>query len=458
MSPVAGTRSLAGLFLSTSPVDDAVWMLRLLPLWWVLGVEQLLTPVLFGWASVKAVWMRRGQVVVPPGMFAYLTFLFAMGCSALCITEGYRYVTFLRTFGVYLGGALLYFSVVNTVRDEDDCRRLVDAVAFAIGASCLLAVAGQLGFRPEVHSAIGRVLPGWIRNSAYGSSIAVRTVGHPSWFTGIGQYFRVSSFFVTPTLFSAALAVTMPMLAARWWIAPTPASRVRAGTLLAAAGLALLMTTGRISILASFVGCGVLGTWVAYRRNGSLVAILAGAGLALGGTVLLGLALADAGANPVGAAQAKIEAAALARGGGSYGARSYIYRKTWQGYLESPLFGWGTQRHLPNFPYPAGSHSHWFGHLYKYGAFGLLAFLALALAVGRACWPPPPGPEGDDPPRVLALAGFACLVSAALNMATDVLDLDAMVWTLLWVEISAVVALRALLDGRPEARGMVPEP
>lgn len=458
MSPEGRGAGIGGLFLATSPVDDTVWMLRLFPLWWVLGVEQLLAPLLFGWAAVKAVWMRRGHVVLPPGMLAYVTFLFAMGCSALLIVEGYRYITFLRTFGVYVGGALLYFSVVNTATEVEDSRRILDAVAFAMGAACLAAVLGIVGVRPEVHSAMGRLLPGWVRGTAYGGSIAVRTLGHMSWFSVIGRYFRASSLFVTPTLFSAALAVTLPVLLARWWIAPTRPSRWRAGGLVVTAFACLLMTTGRVSILSGTVGCGILVTWLAYRRNGSLVAVAAGALLALAGLGTLGLALTDAGASPVGAAQARIEAAALARGGGSYGARSYIYRKTWQGFLESPLFGWGTQRHLPNFPYPAGSHSHWFGHLYKYGIFGLLAFLTLATSVWRATRPPRPPPEGDDAPRVLIVAGQASLVAAALNMATDVLDLDAMVWTILWIQISAVVALRANLEVAEGARGSLSDP
>jgi uncharacterized Tic20 family protein len=129
--------------------------------------------------------------------------------------------------------------------------------------------------------------------------------------------------------------------------------------------------------------------------------------------------------------------------------------------VERPVFGWGTERDIVDLAYPAGSHSHHLGVLFKFGIVGFAAYVALGLALWIATSfrraRPVVDREGREMVRFLRYARWT-LVTAALIGFTSVLDLDATVALLLSAVLAVAIAARRLialhgLDPAVEANG-----
>lgn len=105
---------------------------------------------------------------------------------------------------------------------------------------------------------------------------------------------------------------------------------------------------------------------------------LLAAGLASACVVALGLTVASLG--PFQLADTLLGTFRDARAGSS-AARDLIYSASWQGFLESPVFGWGWvgPSVIDEEELPIGSHSTFYGTLYT---GGLVTFAALVLATG----------------------------------------------------------------------------
>jgi O-antigen ligase len=425
-------------FVDTSPLWDVRWLLVLLPVWWLLGMEQFIWVVGFGWAAVKSAYRRGGCLVWLSPQRWFLAFLFVYLISGLFIVESFRYITFVRNFSAYLAAFFLLLVIVNEVRSWREIKVVGQAALIAVGASALLGLFGMLHiWRPSFTSAIGQVMPAWIADTDYGARIAARSIGQWGWFLGLGRYFRLSGFFLFATSYASALVFVFPFFVF-CWRRQRGLKRLWIVFFLILLGMNLLFTTARVSFVALLGGLTYFLFYASVRRRlwrGTAVfAIL----LLIGGILLTVLAESwhGDGATVIEQAQQSVDTFLRARGGGSFDDRFRVYEHTLRGVGQRPLFGWGTERDFANFPYPAGSHNEYLAILYRQGGIGFLVFLGMLWSAWRHTHPVP----SDDGNKERFLRyGRWFFVIVLINGLGTVPIVDATVYVIQWSFLALLI-------------------
>lgn len=441
-------RAPAAAFLSTAPLRDVELLILLFPLWWVLGVEQWIPTVILAWSALKLAVARRRFVISWTALWMSLL-LGAMVASSLFIVETERYVTFARNLSVHLSAFLVLIVVLTEARSWRDVRRLLRAVAVAMA---IAGVVGAIGFTRladiRFASPFGALLPAWIRATDYGGTIAVRSIGSETWFAGLGSYVRVDSMFLFSTMYAAALALTIPVVA---FLVET--SRGSSRLAWASIGLLLLanlvFTTGRVSTLALLAGAA----FFALVRLRALSRVVAGLLVAIGLVSTVAFV-------PPAAAGDTVETVVLARGSGSLNSRLLIYRETLEGVARRPALGWGTERDIDveGFKYPAGSHSFYLATLYRHGAIGFMLLALLLASSWRGSRPVARSAADErlsDAQRFLYYGRWSLVALLVLGLTT-VPDVDAFLYLMAWTVLGSVLATRRIIVGRDERRAGSP--
>jgi O-antigen ligase len=432
----------------SGPIRGVGLTLVMLPLWWVMGLEQFIWPVVLGCIATTVVLTRREWVWVGAARWLAL-FVVIHVISGLFIVESFRLITFSRNLGAYVAGLCLLIIVPSCARSWQDIRFLLLSLLWLLLGSLIVGALGVFDvWRPTFTSAVGSVAPGNLAGSSYGSRIATRSAGDVGWFFGF-TYFRVTSMFMYATIYGTTLAVLTPIVL---FIVTRIRSRM---VLLLAAGLLpvlalnLVFTTARVAFLALVLSGMVFALF--YSKRSRMTWLV----LSFGLLALLPLAVGGGALPAVGDT---VSSVVLARGEGSYVSRMAVYQATLSGVTERPIFGWGTERDVPGLRFPAGSHSHYLGILYKQGVVGLLVFLALLASVWRDTRPVPLSSiKGQDGGHASLLRfGRWAFILIVINGATDVLDLDATTMVVIWTVIATLIATRRQLLFPPEST--VPQP
>ena len=431
-------------FVTTSARHDVMLVVGGLPLWWALGVDQFVYPLLLTVPTLKVLVTRR--IVVSPVLVALAAFLAVYLASAAFIVEDERYLTFAKNLSTYVSALMLVIVVPAAVRSWTEARTLLVILALSMGAAGvigILAVSGIL--RVTFTSPFGALLPAPIADTALGRNIVERSWGWTSWFAGLGSYFRVKSVFLWPTSYAPALTLVLPAVV---FLAATSRRRVTralfygTGLLLA---VNLVFTTGRAAAVALVAGAGY---WYLVARPVTTWWWRALALATMGCAAVLIVAI-EPGALDVAD---RVHELVFARGAGSPTSRWTIYAQTLAGVAERPLLGWGTERTIPGvadtFIYPAGSHSYLLGTLYRQGALGMIAFLVLwwvtwratAPVVNRGCR----RVVGGGSAAAFLAVGRGIVVSALLMSLTVAFDVDASLMLVWWTLVALFVAVRRL--------------
>ena len=428
-------------FLETDPLYDVRWGLLLLPLWWALGIEQFVWPVLFGWAALKMLYIQRLQVRVNGPVRWFALFLAIIIISALFIVEPERWLTYFRNFGAFLAGFLALLIISNRAREWRDIERLLDATLLIVLLAGLMGILAATNlWRPNFLSLAGRVLPGSVLATSYGNVVAYRTLGQFGWFIGLGLYFRLNSFFLFSNHYSSVLVYAIPFLFYKL-------ERERGlRRLLVGLGVVMLLinlvyTTGRVAALSLLGGAILFLLFYTLRRRAIFVISALALALAMWLVVLsafveYGLVGGEGGY--VSQAAGLVEEFVFARGTGSYTSRFGVYEATVQGFLQRPLFGWGTERDVEGLDLPAGSHSEYFAALYRQGLLGLLALLGLLWSVWRTTRPV--WSWAARPPGTLLRYGRWFFIGAVVNSLLNDPNVDSTTYVLLWVFMGVLVA------------------
>ena len=446
---VLAPRRLVLPFLETDPLFDVRWAVILLPVWWWLGVEQFIWPVIFGLATLKMLHLQGWRLRLNGPLRWFALFLGIVAVSGLFIVEAERWLTFWRNFGAFAAGFLVLLIVSNRARTWPAIERLLNAALLAVLIAGAVGLLGAMGvWRPSFLSLAGRMMPEAVLATSYGRAIAFRALGEFGWFVGLDLFFRLNSFFLFSNHYSSALVYAIPFLFyklgyGRGW---------RRG--LIGLGIVLLLinlvyTTGRVALL-SLLG-GALIFLVFYSLRQRVVKVLGA--LALAAAIWL-LALATTveitspgqGGGLIGGAIEAVDAFVFARGEGSYTSRFGVYEATIAGFLERPLFGWGTERDVEGLDLPAGSHSEYFAALYRQGLLGLLALLGLYLSVWRATRPSGPAAQ---PAGALLRYGRWFFITALVNSLLNDPNVDSTTYVLLWLFIALLVAAAQFTHDQP---------
>lgn len=425
-------------FLNTAPLTDVHLLIALAPLFWVVGVEQFAAPTILAWSAIK--YFLRGKRVALgiPGLLLGMLVI-SMLVSATGIDSAIRSITFMRSLAMYLMGILVGVIISGDCDTPLKVRLLLRTVVHTLAFTAALALLGIIGLTDlRFRSVAGYVLPSVLADTGYGNQIVWRSLGNPSWFQGLGNYFRVSGIFLFSTMWAAATAITLPI--AVYFVAST--RRVARFVYVVAAFLiavGLIYSTGRVAWLAISVAAVVVGA-SALRPGPRTITLLLAATMAVAAFLVV----------PTEVWIGATEGTVYARGAGSTTSRLTIYEATFEGVLERPLLGWGTERDITtveNFDLPAGSHSYYLGFLYKYGAVGLSILLAFMMIVARSVWLPSRGKRYDASPRsILVLLRFLSwsLLTAALIGLTSALDLDTNLMLIVWVVLFCALRLKRL--------------
>jgi hypothetical protein len=422
-----------------------VWLVRVsimsLPLWWILGVEQIVWCSAFGVIAAGMVISHARRIVVVPTLIAMGIFLGCYVLSAFSIIEAPRYITYVRNLSTYISVALLLLILTNAIRRFSDAEAIVRTVVWTMTFAGFVAIVSTLGIlNIQFTAPIGMVLPKSVTATNYGSRIVTRALSEESWIMGIGQYQRARGFFLYPTMLAPALGTTIPMaIYLRRW--SKGLLRMSYNVAIVVLIAALLATTARGALGALIGGGGIWFLFRPTRKPNAIWVLMIVFVLAASAIVSVLLSPIDVGA--------AWESVYYARGEGSPTHRGMVYRETLESLRESILFGWGTERDLPNSnsPFPAGSHSSYLGTLYKQGVIGLIVYLIVWWQVWKCTLYRIPNGRNDEEltrSRDLLRYGQWVVLVAVLNGITEALDLDASTMTIMWTVLATMVAVRHL--------------
>lgn len=411
----------------------------LLPIWWVLGLEQFIWPFAFGGLVLLLIYgrtlERRGIVFPAPARWA-LAFLVVQLFSSFFIVEPAWVLVFMRNFGLWLGGLCLFILVINLINfGSREFYALLGTVLLVSLLACVVGCLGVTGiFDPHFMSPLSHVLPSIVVDSEYARAMLVKswTAAESTAIFGL-ELKRPRAFFIYPNPFAGFLVLTLPLTLfycttkrkrlGRWFWLP--------GVTLTS--FAVLLTTSRAAIVSLIIGAVVLRHNLRPPLRFVLYTVIAGS-LVVAPLLLLSRL-------PSAKQQSKeiLEELITARGQ-SHRTRATVYAATLESWRDRPVFGWGTQRSprvaglSSNYP-PLGSHSTYGAILYRHGIVGLLVYLAMMLSIyGRFRR----RNLSADRTRFLVYARWAFVGNVAHAILLEV-DLDATLLMTMWLLWALVI-------------------
>lgn len=439
-------------FVDSDPLTDVRWAILLLPLWWILGVEQFIWPVIFTVATIKVLAIQKFRLAAPRPLRWFALFIAAVLISGLFVEDAARMLTYVRNLGAFMGGFLALLIIINRARSWRSIDRLLNAILvimFLAGFAGLLAVLGV--WRPQLESLAGQLLPDSVAGTGYGQVIVTRAFGQRNWFVGLGEYYRLRSFFLFSNHYSSALVYVLPFFFMRAG-QTRGLKKVLFSLIIAMLLVNLVYTTGRVATLSLMAGALYFAVFHSLSRR--VIRVLLSAGLAtamllllLTTTIELSTSRIDEGL--LNQTAEAVEAFTFARGPGSFTNRFGVYEATLQGFLERPLFGWGTERDVEGLEIPAGSHSEYLAALYRQGLLGLIALVGLLITTWRATRPLK-GAAAAGPAGTFLRYGRWFFVASLINSIMTDPTVDSTTFVMLWVLLALLVATSRLLHHENE--------
>lgn len=438
-------------FIDTGPLFDLRWSLLLFPVWWVLGIEQFIWPVILLIATAKLLYLQHFKVIAVPPLKWFALYLLAILISSFFIVESFRWFTYIRNFGAYLAGFLIFLIITNRARSWKAIDKLVDALLIAM---LIAGVAGVLAaidvWRPEFQSIVGRLLPSAVADTNYGRLIVSRRLGGQGWFAGLGAYYRLSSLFLYGTHYASAIVFTLPFMFMRL-DQKNIFKKIAVVLGIALLVVNLVFTTGRVAMV-SLLGGGLYFVIFHSLHRRTVRALLAICVTLLLLLTLLFVLLESSYPSPDNVTTRVTDSLSgflLARGSGSFTDRFAVYQSSLEGVASRPFFGWGTERDVPGVRYPAGSHSEYVAVLYRQGLVGFILFIGLLWSSWRSTRPPS-GTQSRLPEGTLLRYGRWFFVTALLNSLAADPAIDTPVYVIVWCCLGLLVAASRLVRSQTQ--------
>lgn len=431
-------------FLDTKSLTDVRLLFLLLPLWWFLGIEQFVWLAGLGLGVFKLVAQNRGRLLMTRPAIWYALYLVVILVSSLFIVEQFRWFTFARNLSAYLAGFSVFLIITNQARNWTAIELTARAVVLSVILAAVLGLLGIVGvLQFPFSSAFGQLLPESIASTSYGQRIVARSIGQLDWFAGLGQYFRLTSLYLFSTHYATALVLAIPFLFFYLHISRGVKRLVIISAILLLS-LNLFYTTGRVAILSLLAGFAYFNLFHSHqKRPMRVLAFTAASVLTLG---VLGTILYDSsfsiGTSVTESIIGTLQDFLFARGEGSFVSRFAVYASSVEGFLERPLFGWGTERDIPGLRFPGGSHSEYFAVLYRQGIFGVITFVGLLWATWRDSRPLKSDNRKLEPANSFLRYGRWFFVTTLVNSIAADPVIDTTVYVTLWSLLGLLVATR----------------
>jgi hypothetical protein len=361
-----------------NPIQASPWapyaMLLSLPLWWVLGMDVFIWPLLVLPLAWKLVVNRR-DVNVPQGFHLWSLFLIWLALSALTLSDASptRQLAFAWRASLYFSATVVFLYFYNA----SSTTLIRSTLLAATGYWMLIALGGYAGVifpTASYESPMAHLVPAWLsENKFVHDAVVYRGLA------GIDPFSlpRPHAGFAYANPWGSTFALLIPLVAAGYAHLSSAWMKAVIAALLGLAAVPLTFSLNRGAWLSIGIGllyAAALGLW---RKQPKLFWSAIVPGLMIGGMVAL-TPLKDVAAQNL---QYKVD---------SNSTRLNLYREAFVGALESPLFGHGTPRPSPIADEPSiGTHGQVWLVLFSQGFPGLFFFLGwlafLLISSRKAC-------------------------------------------------------------------------
>lgn len=365
-------------FISTSFARNLWYYALLWPVWWLLGIEQLLLPFFVLYETVRffigSKWRVRLNTTT---VFALLLALWwvvpIMGAEREFLD------IFLKETSSIWSQALILILMLNNIRTRQEwwlvVRALTTIATYTAAAGIIFATGA---WRGTVTSALGMALPSsLVENSVFFSSIAIRRFGA---FAGEGELFpnRLMGFSISFSALSMICLLIIPLMYWRFQVSRGYTRMLYLGMVIALL-ICLLLTGSRIAYMAFLAGLTLycvlrLRLLSKPNRPFTIALTLTGTGaMLLFGYLSFSLILAS------------LQSAFVDLRPGSWLVRLEVYVVTLRLLPEHIIAGWGVPVRISgqSSSFSAGTHSSYLGMLFQHGIVGLSLYLGLWLSIWR---------------------------------------------------------------------------
>ena len=322
------------------PAWPVTWLLALYPLWWALGLGVLVFPILA--IPMLVLLLRRraaGRAVrVPPGFLWWAVFLAAVVISVGALGAdppgtvaehaSSRLIAVLFKLGMYLALTVLLLYAGNLTERELPRRRLAGLLGWlfvvTVAGGLLGIVAGRFAFTSPVEM----LLPGGLRNKGFIQSLVHPYAAQIMDLVGGDKPRPAAPWGYTNTWGNNFCLLAGWLVVAAWSGGP-----LRKACAVLCLGISIVPAVLSLN-RGLWIGLALLVLYVAIRH------VLAGRIWILGALGLVGAALAVAlVATPLGTVvDARLD------NGKSNGVRSFLVDRALEGFVESPVIGYGGTR------------------------------------------------------------------------------------------------------------------
>lgn len=365
-------------FVTASFADDLSYYLLLWPVWWALGIEQLLLPFFLGWEFLRALVQQQARFTL--NRTALWALLLAIWSLVPVYSLDVEYLDlFVKEVATMTSQFFILFLFWNQVRTAGDwwrVARAVEILALYVALGSLIFLSGL--WQGEFVSGVGRLLPdGLAESSSFFESIALRAFGGTDPGSGV-LIARVSSFSLK---YSGLSMISLMLIPFTVWRIEANRGPWRLINLFTLIGLfaSLFYAESRVAYAAFLAG---LALYVALRSGmmrGHNKAFSLAAGIVAFAALLVLVYIAYS------AVAEAFQLIVFDWRPGSFFVRFRIYEETLRLLPEHWLAGWGTSIRIPNAPsnYSAGTHSSYLGMLFQHGIVGLAIYLLVLLSLWR---------------------------------------------------------------------------
>lgn len=365
-------------FITTSFVEDVWYYALLWPLWWLLGIEQILLPFFLVYELAR--FLVRSNWRVRINTTGLIALALAIWWLVPIFWVDRRFLDlFLKEMAAVWSQVILLVLIFTCARTRHDwwvIAKALTVMAVYTAASGAIYVSGV--WQGSVTSALGMALPSsLVESSAFFSSIGIRAFGSSAGEVGIIPI-RLRSLSLSYSSLSMICLLLIPFMYWRMKIA-TGRYRILFAAVTVGLFFCLIFTESRISYMA--FAAAVPLYWMlraGVLRGHNLPFTIALTLVAVGGGLLLGY-IAQ------GLIFETLQSAFVDLRPSSWLVRFNIYLVTLHLLPEHLIAGWGAPVRIPGVSneYSAGTHSSYLGILFQHGIIGLALYLALWISIWR---------------------------------------------------------------------------
>lgn len=364
--------------VSTSFANNLWYYALLWPVWWALGIEQILLPFFTLYELVR--FLVRSNWQVRLNTTGILALLIAIWWSVPIIWADREFLDiFLKDLAAIWSQALILILIYNCVKTRREWRLVVQTLTVM---AVYTAVAGLIYlsgvWRGSFISALGLILPqSLVDSSAFFASIAIRQFGSPAGEVGLLPM-RLRAFSLSYSSLSMICLLLIPFI--HWRLKLSHGNkRILYGIIVLGLFLCLIFTESRISYLAFIAAVPLyvllqFGLLRGHNKPVTIALTLAGIGIAIAVVYMAQGIIVD-----------MIESAFIDLRPSSWIVRLNIYIVTLRLLPQHLIAGWGVPVRIPGASnvYSAGTHSSYLGTLFQHGIVGFFLYIGLWLSIWK---------------------------------------------------------------------------